>query len=57
MGWVRERSTGRVMTDTTWIVENKSKVSSNVSVFGKIKTGEIVMPLKNKKVKGGMLTD
>jgi len=25
MGWVRERSTGRVMTDTTWIVENKSK--------------------------------
>ena len=25
MGWVRERSTGRVMTDTTWITENKSK--------------------------------
>ena len=25
MGWIRERSTGRVMTDTTWIVENKSK--------------------------------
>jgi len=25
MGWVRERSTGRVLTDTTWIVENKSK--------------------------------
>ena len=39
------------------IVENKSKVSSNVSVFGKIKTGEIVMPLRNKKIKGGMLTD
>ena len=25
MGWVRDRSTGRVMTDTTWITENKSK--------------------------------
>ena len=25
MGWVRERSTGRVLTDITWIVENKSK--------------------------------
>ena len=25
MGWIRERSTGKVMTDITWIVENKSK--------------------------------
>ena len=25
MGWIRERSTGRVMTDITWITENKSK--------------------------------
>lgn len=25
MGWIRERSTGRVMTDITWIVENKAK--------------------------------
>ena len=39
------------------IVENKSKVSSNVSVFCKIKRGEIVMPLRIRKVKGGMLTD
>ena len=36
-------------------VENSSKVSSNVCVFGKVKTGEIVMPLGSKKVKGGML--
>ena len=38
------------------IAESGSKISSNVCVFGKVKTGEIVMPLRNKKVKGGMLT-
>ena len=38
------------------IVEDGSKVSSNVSVFGKIKKGEIVMPTRVKKVKGGILT-
>ena len=39
------------------IVEDGAKVSSNVSVFGKIKSGEIVMPLRIQKAKGGMLTD
>ena len=38
------------------IVEDGAKVSSNVSVFGKIKSGEIVMPIRAKKSKGGMLT-
>lgn len=46
---------GAVITQRS-TVENSSKVSSNVCVFGKVKTGEIVMPLRNKKVKGGMLT-
>jgi len=38
------------------IVEDSSKVSSNVSVFGKIKKGEIVMPTRVKKVRGKILT-
>jgi len=38
------------------IVEDGSKVSSNVSVFGKIKRGEIVLPTRVQKAKGGILT-
>ena len=39
------------------IVEDGAKVSSNVSVFGKIKRGEIVLPTRVQKAKGGILTE
>jgi UDP-3-O-[3-hydroxymyristoyl] glucosamine N-acyltransferase len=38
------------------IVEDSSKVSSNVSVFGRIKKGEVVLPTRVKKAKGRILT-